>query len=36
MGLGHNGIAGLAATIARRVLRLRAGPAPVSAQTGTQ
>jgi branched-chain amino acid transport system permease protein len=35
MGLGHNGIAGLAATIARRVLRLRAGPAPVSAQAGT-
>jgi branched-chain amino acid transport system permease protein len=36
MGLGHNGIAGLAAAIARRILRLRAGAAPVSAQAGTR
>jgi branched-chain amino acid transport system permease protein len=32
MGLGHNGIAGLAAAIARRILRLRAGAAPASVQ----
>jgi branched-chain amino acid transport system permease protein len=30
MGLGHNGIAGLAAAIARRILRLRAGAAPAA------
>jgi branched-chain amino acid transport system permease protein len=32
MGLGHNGIAGLAAAIARRILRLRARAAPASVQ----
>jgi branched-chain amino acid transport system permease protein len=36
MGLGHNGIAGLAAAIARRILRLRVGAAPASVQARTR
>jgi hypothetical protein len=36
MGLGHNGIAGLVAAIARRILRLRAGAAPASVQAKTR
>lgn len=34
MGLGHGGIAGLAAATARRILRLRPGVAPASVQAG--
>jgi branched-chain amino acid transport system permease protein len=36
MGLGHNGIAGLAAAIARRILRPRVGAAPASVQARTR
>jgi branched-chain amino acid transport system permease protein len=36
MGLGHSGIAGLAATIARWMLRLRGGPAAASIPAGTR
>jgi branched-chain amino acid transport system permease protein len=36
MGLGHSGIAGLAATIARWMLRLRGGPAATSVPAGTR
>jgi branched-chain amino acid transport system permease protein len=35
MGLGHSGIAGLAAAIARWMLRLRGGPAAASVPAGT-
>jgi branched-chain amino acid transport system permease protein len=34
MGLGHNGIAGLARAVTRRILRLRAGATPASIQVG--
>src|SRR5262245_49223909 len=34
MGLGHEGIAGLAAATVRRILRLRPGAAPASVQAG--
>jgi branched-chain amino acid transport system permease protein len=36
MGLGHSGIAGLAAAIARWMLRLRGGPAAASVPAGTR
>jgi len=36
MGLGHSGIAGLAAAIARWILRLRGGPAAASVPAGTR
>jgi branched-chain amino acid transport system permease protein len=36
MGLGHSGIAGLAAAIARGMLRLRGGPAAASVPAGTR